>query len=138
MKLNHECIRDTLLAIESMNYVVENEDEICFEGISLDELAEIINAPKEKYSRVEIFRALQSLNQGGYIDVSHDCSDDSLEYYIINSITYSGHQFLDTVRDPTVWKKTKSIVSKVADASLSVTENVAAQVITNIIDRHMS
>jgi hypothetical protein len=30
MKLNHECIRDTLLAIESMNYVVENEDEICF------------------------------------------------------------------------------------------------------------
>lgn len=109
-----------------------------FEGISLDELAEIINTPKEKYSRVEIFRALQSLNQGGYIDVSHDCSDDSLEYYIINSITYSGHQFLDTVRDPTVWKKTKSIVSKVAGASLSVTENVAAQVITNIIDRHMS
>ena len=132
MKLNHDCIRATLLAIESMDYIIEdNDNEICFEAISFNEIVKCMNKRKEKYSRIEIFYTLHNLEQGGYISAS--CG-----YSFVNYITYSGHQFLDTVRDSAVWSSTKSIVSKVASVSLSVVENVAAQVITNLLNQQMS
>lgn len=139
MKLNHDCIRATLLAIESMDYIIEdNDNEICFEAISFNEIVKCMNKRKEKYSRIEIFYTLYNLEQGGYISASCGYSNDSVEDFFVNYITYSGHQFLDTVRDSAVWSSTKSIVSKVASVSLSVVENVAAQVITNLLNQQMS
>ena len=139
MKLNHDCIRATLLAIESMDYIIENDDnEISFEAISFNEIVKHLNKRKEKYSRVDIFYTLYNLEQGGYISASCGYSNDSVEDFFVNYITYSGHQFLDTVRDSAVWSSTKSIVSKVASVSLSVVENVAAQVITNLLSQQMS
>ena len=100
MKLNHDCIRATLLAIESMDYIIEdNDNEICFEAISFNEIVKCMNKRKEKYSRIEIFYTLHNLEQGGYISASCGYSNDSVEDFFVNYITYSGHQFLDTVRD---------------------------------------
>lgn len=138
MKLNYDCVRDVMLAIESMDYVVEDEDGyISYEEIEFNDLVNRINGRKERYSRVEIFYTLQNLKQAGYLDVSDQWADGHAECFSINYITYSGHRFIDTIRDNKVWSHTKGILSTFASVSVTMVENIASQVITNLVNQYI-
>lgn len=43
----------------------------------------------------------------------------------IYDISYQGHQFLESIRPESVWKKTKTIVSTVGNHSLKFIEDTA-------------
>ena len=45
-------------------------------------------------------------------------------------MTWRGHEFLDAVRDDTVWKKTKD---KVASSGVTATVEILTQVATGIV-----
>ncbi|TVV28292.1 DUF2513 domain-containing protein [Weissella cibaria] len=53
--------------------------------------------------------------------------------YMIKSISFNGHQFLDTVGSPEIWRQTKSVTSKVE----SVTIEILSQVATNLISKQL-
>lgn len=44
-------------------------------------------------------------------------------------LTWRGHEFLDTLRDPTVWSKTKEVAAKAGGASLQVFMEIGKAVI---------
>lgn len=72
----------------------------------------------EKYDEKTVSAHLKMLLDAGYIEASKvsrigQPHDD----YIVKSITMAGHDYLDTVRDDTVWDKTKK---KVKETGLSV------------------
>jgi len=48
-------------------------------------------------------------------------------------MTYKGHQFLDSVRSPKVWRETKSVAEKVGVFSLNFLSQTASQIITNLV-----
>lgn len=116
MKLNHDCVRSIMLAIEeNLNY----GQSIPFNEVELD-----------GYSHEEILYAADKLLEAGYLQGEKLGSIGSSEPTIqITSITWDGHKFLDNIRDDRVWKNTKKVISKFSSVSLSLTNSVAAQVI---------
>ncbi|MGG0619209.1 DUF2513 domain-containing protein [Bacillus altitudinis] len=111
MRLNHDCIRDLLLGLEeNLNYNQSMKRE---RFISMSNLSE--------YDKNESIYTLKKMVEAGYILATFPNNID----FVIEDITYSGHQFLDNIRDPEIWSKTKVAASKVAGVSLSVLGELA-------------
>ena len=122
MRLNHECIRDLLLYIE---------ENLCYN----DEL-EINKLSLKNYSNQELLYTALKLSEADYINCDNSIEiDDDFPIVLVSSISYKGHQFLDTVRDSEVWNKTKKIVSALKSVSIEITSETAAKVINHILDK---
>lgn len=122
MKLNNDCVRDLLL------YIEENSDLLDY--IDMNQIK--INS----WTSEDIIYTSLKLKEAGYINAKIDQTFDGY-YGIIKSLTWSGHKFLDNIRDDNVWKTTKGIISKFSSVSLGIVEKIASQVITNLINQHM-
>lgn len=56
----------------------------------------------------------------------------SLYIGFINGLTYEGHQFLDSIRSPKIWRETKVTAEKVGVYSLGFLSQTASQIIANL------
>ncbi len=131
MKLNYDCLRQILLGIErDLNW----DDDLNYYCLNLDSFVQGL----EDFSKAEIAYALKMGIEAdlinGYIKDCDSCILDIICY----GLTYEGHQFLDTVRENKIWKKTKEILSSVGGASLSVITSVADDCLTNFISKRLS
>jgi len=117
MQLNHECVRDLLLYIEDhANY----HTKLSVDSIRL-----------EKYSFEEIVYTVEKLSEADFINVTYIArAGGQLPGFIIQSITYDGHEFLDNIRDNSVWKDTKKQLSNFSSTSLQILSSVAVQILS--------
>ena len=91
------------------------------------------------YSRNDIIYSADKLLEAGFIEGTKIKTIGSGPPGIrITTITWSGHQFLDNIRDNKVWKHTKSIVKDFSSVSLSTILNVSSQVISLLIKDKMN
>lgn len=60
-------------------------------------------------------------------------SSDRLIYVIPFDLTWSGHEFLETVRDPEVWRQAKSAAAKAGTAGIDFIWGLARAALTRII-----
>lgn len=51
-----------------------------------------------------------------------------LERCFIEDVTFRGYQFIESVREPSIWNKTKTIAAKVGNHTLSFIESIAYDV----------
>lgn len=118
MKLNHDCIRDLLLEIESFPL-----DTFPLQGPNLVNVS-------NKYSSDDLIYSVQQLLSAKYIEGTCD-GDFSGEYIIvIDTITWEGNKFLDNIRSPKVWSEVSTSISKkIGSASLTILSSVAAKFI---------
>lgn len=124
LKLNHECIRDLLLYIEeNLTY----NDELEINKISLN-----------NYSLEELLYTTEKLVEADYLTCYTIEIDDEYSILLVQSITYKGHHFLDTVRDNKVWSKTKNILSFLKSVSIEITSETASKVINHLIDKNFN
>lgn len=134
MKLNHNCVRDVLLYLESVPYVETNCDgDMEFTEVALDSICEAL----PKYAMEVIFYTLFELNDGGYISLSEENSDDAITNCCVNYITYSGHEFLNTIRANPTWEKTLDIAGEIGNFSLRILEKIAEGVATAAIKQKL-
>ena len=89
MKRNMDLIRTLLLEIEKNH---DGSGQLV--GIETDG-----NSP-------EVVEHLFMLKEAGLIQ-GQDASHLSGRDFLVQRMTWNGHDFLDTVRDPEIWKKTK-------------------------------
>ena len=101
MKRDMELVRDILLAIEASN------------TSPLDRVP--LQSPG--HSEEEISYHVELLARAGLIDANDASSFDGHCWYA-KSLTWNGHEFLDAVRDPEVWRRTKEGASKAGNASI--------------------
>lgn len=122
MKLNHDLVRLVMLEIEEKATYGSSLsiDELNIDGYTIDEVKYTL----DKLYEANFINATIRRYIGGAL-------------YSIDSLTWTGHQFLDNIRDANVWKKTKVVVSKLSSVSLTLVSNVASQVITNLINQQM-
>lgn len=107
MKLDLNCIRDTLITLE--NWLVLNDD-LEFIYLDLDEIHKSSNMLK--YSRAEIAYTLVILKEAGFIEAIIDYASNGIDELDVIRLTYKGHQFLDTIRPQSVWDKIYSVAEK--------------------------
>ena len=123
MKLNPDCCRAIMLAVEEKPYGM-----IYTLGQLFDKTS--------SYPHEDIAYSCLKLHEGGYLDVttaSPLLGSHSRQIVAINDLTYAGHEFLENVRDDGIWKEAKSKSASVGSFALSVLSKVAAYVIANKI-----
>jgi len=130
MKLNYDCLRKILLIIESeLNW----DDELNYKYTNLSSLCDNL----KDFSRAEIAYASKMAIEADLIEANIiDCDSCILDIHYYG-LTYEGHQFLDTVRENKVWRKTKDIISSAGGASLSIIKSIATEYLTNYIKSHL-
>ena len=129
MKLNLDCIKDVLLfCIDNIDYEEVGGNSWTAKTVNLNML---YDAPEtKKYSRKDIMRSVLKLKESHYISVLK-CYPENKPYLdscSIDDITMRGYQFAETVREPTVWEKTKSIANRIGNHTLGFIEGIAHDV----------
>lgn len=113
MRLNSDCVRDVLLAIEK--YQSPNTSI---------ELSYLAKTPElAKYSKDDLKFTLQALENAKFVELSFDYSGETY----IEQITWKGYEFLDSIRSPKIWRKIKKTVNSVGTVSLPVLINLASK-----------
>ncbi len=119
MKLNTECVRDVLLALEDNLRLDYKGDIVPFCTSDLAELEAL-----SKYPESEILYTVKKLEEGGFLETRPDTEDPAFGWFMGDcGITYKGHEFIASIRPQPVWLK---VGKKVAKASGSVALNVLA------------
>lgn len=119
MRLDHDCVRGVLLAIESE---LTLNDRAIYSQLSTSEHLRDLSSDHAYY-------AFQVLWRSGYIDgVSGYRNSVS-----IHGLTWEGHQLLDNLRDETVWSKVKAKTSFLSSVSVDILAATASGVITDLM-----
>ena len=121
MRLNPDCIRDTLLYLEE-HLVITPELEI--KPLSLGQVEKDL-----PYSREELANTLLVLGEAGFIQETHDLDGgNKLCQMAVSRITYAGYRFIETIRPQTVWDKTLCILKRFGSFSLGLARYVSIEV----------
>ncbi|MGG0756699.1 DUF2513 domain-containing protein [Brevibacillus laterosporus] len=118
MELKHDCVRNILLTLETFEY---------------DEILSLRNYTQKPliadYDDVDIVYTCEKLMEAGLINGHIKRLSGNNIAFRINDITWEGHQFLDNIRDDSIWRETKQVSSKVASASLGILSDVASSLL---------
>lgn len=127
MRINYDCIRDVLLALEDIIELDEKNDLDSSE-IIISDLQKVL----PDYSIQDITYSLVMLKEADYI---HTCDDGTSNINIVvNGITFEGHKYLDTIRTPAVWEETKKTFREKA---IDMTMEGIILVANSIIKSHL-
>lgn len=113
MKRDMDLVRETLLAIEEGKTWFET-GEITDEGFDV--------AEPELGTRRLLDHHLHIMRQAGLIEF--DAATDG--GVLVKGLTWDGHEFLDAVRDPEVWKRTKNGAATVGSWSIGLLKDMGA------------
>jgi hypothetical protein len=121
MKRDMDLIRDQLLGIERL-------DDGTDEDVSLD---------RGEWSPALFQGHLRLLKEGGLID-AHEVPDDEDDFthHVPVRLTWAGHDFLDAIRDPEVWAKTKQGAEAVRSWSLETLKEIGKGLIKKQIEEY--
>lgn len=115
MKRDMDVIRQMLLLIEAEGPAV---GEYTIESKAFPTLS-----PEEVWGHIRL------LEEAGFISEARQMFGGG-ETWQAGSITWEGNEYLDKVRDPEVWKKTKAIAAQAGGGGLKLMGDIAAQVIS--------
>lgn len=134
MKLSMECIRSVMLILEENLTFDEKDESLEKIHLSLEQLCDFM----PEYSKADIFYSLYNLDQAGYVDISVRWASGEVYSCTISDVTYSGHEFLERIRDGAKWKKVKAAASAVRDYSLSAISSIAEGITSAAINAYIS
>lgn len=127
MELNYHCVRDVMKFLEQQpTYVLNDTSNVEHNATSLNAICDAL----PKYPKNIIFYALSRLSEAGFIDLTTNWASDRLYLCYVNFITYEGHEFLEKVKDDTVWNKTLGFAGKVGNFSLEMIGKISEGVAT--------
>ena len=127
MELNKDCVRDVLLSCEEL---LKMDEEGYMNSLSHEELEQVLL----NYKTEDIIYTVVKLKEAGFLDVKVTrASGNILVDVRIYDITFTGHEFLNDIRDDNNWKKVKEIAKSVGAFSINMIAQIAVGVIqTNI------
>lgn len=119
MKLDVNCVRSVLLELEAMplaNYLPED-----------------LTNSIEQYGAESVEYTILKLDEAGYIrsGITRTLSGD-YEIFGIFDITFKGHEFLNSIRSPSVWERLKDSTMDGGTACLKVLGDIAAELLKEI------
>lgn len=122
MKLNPDCIRDLLFAIEDLSTANSL--------LTSNELAKTNFLTNYNYD--EILYHLNQLYLSQYIIApnKYKCIDGT---FLVQDLSPAGHEFIANIRQDTNWNKVKSISSKIGSSTLKSMQTIAENVISSAI-----
>ena len=99
------------------------------------EILKVSEIEAEGYSPTEVQYHLNLMYQAGWIngeDVRSSTSDRLIKVMPFD-LTWQGHEFLEAVRDPEIWRQAKSGASKAGTAGIEFIWGMATALLKNAI-----
>jgi hypothetical protein len=116
MKRDFDLIREILLKVESRNKI----NDLYFPDI-------------EGYDEDVIFYHVKLLGEAGFCNVYDASTKSGIDYRVL-SLTYAGHEFLDQIRSPKVWEKTKeTVLKKIGSLTVDAIKTVSSEIIKSVL-----
>lgn len=116
MKLNADCIRDVMICIEeNLEYNTEWTIKTLHDFLP-------------EYTFEELSYTCQKLNEGGLLNVMTVPMMSYIEPQIarVQSLTFDGHEYLETIRSPKIWQQTKEYIKSTSlGVSIAVIGEIA-------------
>ena len=114
MKLNPDCIRDILLAIEdTTDYYTQ------FEYVASDKVHEKL----KQYNHDEIVYHIHQCSLAGLIRGENITLTGA--YITVEDLTPAGHEFLANIRKNWIWERVKDVSEEIGTQSLSALVEIA-------------
>lgn len=137
MKLNYECLRQVLLTLEEF---LDLKDDLNFKTMTVEEIASIpilVNS----FSQKDIAYCVYMLADAELITYvkSKNLIDENGFFYgitdsFVSSLTYKGHEFLQQIRNETIWFKTKEKLKPLGIMTIDIISQVASNVIISMLN----
>ena len=89
----------------------------CEDNLDGDRFHYASNIHIEEYTRKEIVYHIGRLKEAGYVNVKFYGADDGADY-LLTTLSWYGHHFLETMRSETNWKKALEVLGKVGLVAL--------------------
>ncbi len=138
MKLNLDCVRDILLCVEENTGV----RKYCyFVDSTLDDFNhrggfEVLDAPDYQKKLMEngsVEELIYHINYCVKADLLSQINSSTGYKILIADLTPKGHDFLENIREKTIWDGVKAIATKVGSKSLESVTQIASNVVIEII-----
>ena len=118
MKLNYDCVRSVLLTVEKSKTI---DEELNINPLAVETIFEQL----PKYEDNEILYTIEKLKEAGYINAALHFAAGHFIDGAVSSITYSGHEYLDNIREPEVWRKVKTMLKNAGAITLPLISQAA-------------
>ena len=118
MKLNYDCVRSVLLTVEKSKTI---DEELNINPLTVETIFEQL----PKYEDSEILYTIEKLKEAGYINATLQFAAGHFIDGAVSSITYSGHEYLDNIREPEVWRKVKAMLKNAGATTLPLISQAA-------------
>ena len=116
MKRDLNLIRNMLLRIEELNSIKQK--------ITIDSFLDLCADPALISLHIEL------LIDSNYIETSEPIYCGVIKDFLIYRITSDGYDYLDSIRENSIWERTENMLFKVGgSAALDVVKSVAASII---------
>ena len=134
MKINHECIRDVMIFLESYDYyTLDSDGQVVPKQIFIHNIFTAL----PQYSEPDIFYSIFNLSQAGYLNISSDIKQYGIKC-AVNYITFNGHEFLEKIKSDNNWSKVKKGLNFLQDYSLSAISAVASGITEGAVATYLS
>lgn len=120
MKRDKELLREILFAVEDRKPGADSEP-VDISGRSLEEVSGHV----------------QLLVDAGFLKATMVPGTEDETYWFVERMTYGGHEFLDTVRSPEVWRRTKEAAGKIGGVSISILAEIAKATAKSLVKEHL-
>lgn len=130
MKLNPDCVRDTLLTLESL-LTISVDPDMRFVYCTPKAVVKEMTSKGFTYSPEDIVYTLIQLSKSGYIDTDFSRSYRGIiTYKHVYYITPKGHDLLSSISNSSTWKeKILPVLGKIGGFSLALLQSVAISVV---------
>lgn len=122
MKLNYDCVRSVLLTVEKSKTI---DEELNLNPLTVETIFEQL----PKYEDNEILYTIEKLKEAGYINAALQFATGHFIDGAVSSTTYSGHEYLDNIREPDVWRKVKAMLKNAGATTLPLISQAAQMLI---------
>jgi Hypothetical protein (DUF2513) len=124
MKRDMDLIRELLLRIEALDI---DAGSVHMLEIYKEPLAHQGDDPNKIYYNMRL------LMEAGFVAQTSTQGADS---FMVTGLTWVGHDFLDSIRDPVIWKKTKDGVKAAGGFTVSLLAELAKGLIKTQVEKH--
>lgn len=119
MKRNMDLIRDLLLYVEEL---------------PAGEITQTVTYDDEKYTESQVFGHLKLLIDSDYIDGQIQIDHGGGSFILLRGLTMEGHDFLDVIRDETIWNETKEKIAKVGGSvAMDIVKATATAIVAKML-----
>lgn len=130
MKINLDCVRDSLIAIEeSQNIQVNPYDIVLSKNLQMRDMFSLL----PDYPKEDVVYTLVMLNEAGFIKATINQIDSSIVNISIHRITYKGHEFLEEIRDGKIGAGVKEGINRIGSFGLGTVSDIARGLISSAV-----